>query len=231
MRVWAERALARYRFLRGLDPAPDGLNDAGPSWYRFREVDAIGYLHVGDNIGAFAPAAPLLSALEGVESVQLTIDSSGGSLPETFALHTRLRGSTPTCTVHRAISSSVLLVQAAEHRTIASAGKIVLHAPACAIFGTGPELRHAADELDHSLNQQLDILCGRSGLATSKVKPWLESGMTVFTAEEAKQLNLVDEVLLNPSAPAGSLLDRLHPGSSLPVPDGDCRSEGGPVVV
>jgi hypothetical protein len=92
-----------------------------------------------------------------------------------------------------AASAASMLVMAADHIVIASAGFVMIHNPWTWSVGDAAQLRGDADLLDKISGQLIDIYSKRSGQPEDTIREWLDAE-TWFTADEAVEAGMADFV-------------------------------------
>ena len=156
-----------------------------------------------DDTAANDVTAQLL-ALEGMDPdrpISLYINSPGGSLTAMLAIFDTMQYIRPeietTCVGQAASAAAVLLAAGAKGRRAALArSRILLHQPAVqgAVQGQSSDLEIQAREILRMREQMERIVAEATGRDPAEVRRDLDRDR-YFTAEEAKEYGLVDEVL------------------------------------
>ncbi len=156
-----------------------------------------------DDTAANDVTAQLL-ALEGMDPdrpVSLYINSPGGSLTAMLAIHDTMQYIKPeietTCIGQAASAAAILLAGGTRGRRAALVhSRILLHEPAVegAIRGQSSDMEIAAREILRLREQMALILAEATGRDPAGIRRDLDRER-YFTAEEAKEYGLIDEVL------------------------------------
>jgi len=141
-----------------------------------------------------------LAGLQKGDTVRVRINSYGGDAFAGLALHTALATSPARVLVQidgAAASAAALVALAGDHITISPHGILFVHRAWTTAVGNARTLRATANELDYVDRQIAQIIQQRTGAAPDQVEQWLdgEDDGTMFGAEEALQVKLVDEIL------------------------------------
>jgi ATP-dependent Clp endopeptidase proteolytic subunit ClpP len=145
-----------------------------------------------------------LLALEGMDPdrpVSLYINSPGGSVTAMLAIHDTMRYIRPqietTCVGQAASAAAILLAAGTKGRRAALArSRILLHEPSMegAFRGQSSDMEIAAREILRLRDQMTMILAGATGRDPGDIHRDLDRER-YFTAEEAKEYGLIDDVL------------------------------------
>ncbi|XVQ07640.1 ATP-dependent Clp protease proteolytic subunit [Spirillospora sp. CA-255316] len=156
-----------------------------------------------DDTSANDVTAQLL-ALEGMDPdrpISIYINSPGGSLTSMLAIHDTMRYIRPeietTCVGQAASAAAILLAAGTKGRRSALArSRILLHEPSVegAIRGQSSDMEIQAREILRLREQMELIVAEATGKDPDEVRRDLDRER-YFTAEEAKEYGLIDEVL------------------------------------
>jgi len=140
------------------------------------------------------------------QEISLYINSPGGAVDDTLAAYDTMRFlSSPIATycIGRAYSGAALLLTAGEkgRRFMLPHAKVMIHQPYGGVTGQAEDIRLQAEQIIKSKQTLSRIIAENSGQSYDLVVKDSERDK-YFTAEEAKEYGLVDEVLV--SAPKGS---------------------------
>ena len=140
----------------------------------------------------------ILNDNKGVNSINVDINSLGGSLYDGIAIHEMLRNHparvTTNCIGYVA-SAATLIAQAGDVRNITENSMYLIHQPMTAVFGNATEMQQTADTLDKMTNQLIDLYKKRSGMNRATIKNLINENNgngKWLTATEAKDFALVD---------------------------------------
>jgi ATP-dependent protease ClpP protease subunit len=152
-----------------------------------------------NDAGDFVKAVHALDA----EAIDLHVNSPGGFVYDAVAMFEALKAHPATVNVHidgLAASAASFLAQAGDSRTIAKAGRMMIHDAQMIAMGSPADLREAADLGDEVSNDIAAIYADRAG---GKPAAW-RSAMTAttwYSAGEAVDAGLADRVAGKDSAP------------------------------
>lgn len=174
--------------------------------YRRRTLQLTGALD--DQAGARLAAALMAMDAEGDDAVELRVTSSGGCMDAAFALidTVDLLGVPVRATALGAVSGPAAFVLAlCPTRRAAPSARIQLAEPSLTHEGRPDDLVRAAEDVAarmEGLTHRLARVCGR---AEQEIAEDIRTGR-IFTAAEALQAGLVDEISLGPDHPGSSTL-------------------------
>ena len=136
------------------------------------------------------------------QEINFYINSPGGAVDDTLALYDTMRFlSSPIATycIGRAYSGGSVLLTAGTkgRRFILPHAKVMIHQPYGGITGQAEDIRLQAEQIIKSKQLLTDIIAKHTGQTSERVKEDSERDK-YFTAEEAKEYGLVDEVLTEP---------------------------------
>lgn len=136
------------------------------------------------------------------QEINFYINSPGGSVDDTLALYDTMKFlSSPVATycIGRAYSGAAVLVTAGEKgkRFILPHAKVMIHQPYGGITGQAEDIRIQAEQIIKSKAELNRIIAENCGQSLEQVQADSERDK-YFTATEAKEYGLVDEVLSEP---------------------------------
>lgn len=136
------------------------------------------------------------------QEISLYINSPGGAVDDTLALYDTMRFlSSPIATfcIGRAYSGGSVLLTAGTkgRRFILPHAKVMIHQPYGGITGQAEDIRLQAEQIIKSKKLLTDILAKHTGQSSEQIHTDAERDK-YFTAQEAKDYGLVDEVLSEP---------------------------------
>lgn len=139
-----------------------------------------------------------LSALGKVDTINLRINSPGGSLTDGNTIYNTLKNHPATIVVDidgLAASIATIIAMAASpgKLRIASNGLMMIHEPECAAFGNRAEMSRTIEALDRAQHTIVDTYQKRTGQKKSTIEDWM-SKQTWFTAGEAVQSGFADAI-------------------------------------
>ncbi len=136
------------------------------------------------------------------QEINFYINSPGGSVDDTLALYDTMKFlSSPVATycIGRAYSGAAVLVTAGTKgkRFILPHAKVMIHQPYGGITGQAEDIRIQAEQIIKSKAELNRIIAENCGQSLEQVQADSERDK-YFTASEAKEYGLVDEVLSEP---------------------------------
>ena len=138
-----------------------------------------------------------LSALE-ADTINLRINSYGGSVPDGLAIYNALRRHKATVNVFVdgvAISCASYIAMAGDTITMATNAQMMIHGPWTIAAGNASELREQADILDRYAKAMASAYADKSGKTYEDALALLTDGKDHwFLADEAKAEGFADEV-------------------------------------
>ena len=138
-----------------------------------------------------------LSALE-ADTINLRINSYGGSVPDGLAIYNALRRHKATVNVFVdgvAISCASYIAMAGDTITMAKNSQMMIHAPWTFAYGNSNDMREQADILDRYAKAMASAYADKSGKTYEDALALLTDGKDHwFLADEAKAEGFADEV-------------------------------------
>jgi ATP-dependent Clp protease, protease subunit len=133
------------------------------------------------------------------QSINLYVNSPGGSIPATLAIYDAMQYVNceveTTCVGQAAATASVLLAGGAPgKRQILPHGRVVIHAPAAEGRGAIPDLVLEADEVERVRTMLEQILAEHTGRTPEQVRDDTERDL-ILTPQAALEYGVVDSVL------------------------------------
>jgi len=144
--------------------------------------------------------------------VNLYINSPGGSVDDTLAIYDTMRflscDIATTCIGHAMSGGAIILAAgAAGKRYILPHAKVMIHQPYGGLYGQTSDVQIQAEEILKSKRQLNELLAQHTGQPVEKIEQESERDR-YFSAQEAKEYGLVDEVIersdTKPSNPLAS---------------------------
>lgn len=173
--------------------------------YEFRnEGDATPELLIYDDIGDgfFSEGVTAknfandLKALGDVDSIDVRINSVGGSVIDGHGIYSQLAKHKATVNVHIdgfALSAASYIAMAGDTITIADNGLMMIHNPAGIAFGEAKDMRKTADVLDKMRDSIVAIYAKRTGKDKEELNKLMDAE-TWMTASEAVEAGFADKV-------------------------------------
>lgn len=189
---------------------PTPRNAAGRKWYQVRNAsgDAVEIL-IYDYIGwPFIEAVQFVRDLAAITAneINVRINSPGGDVFDGLAIHNALKRHPATINVAidgLAASTASWVAMAGDTITIAPNAYMMMHDPEAVAFGGAEDFRKRADWLDQVRDTIAQMYAERAGKSVEDFQP-LMAAETWFTADEAVNEGLADEVSNSSAAPAPS---------------------------
>lgn len=191
------------------------------SWFDVLPLPGRTVLKIKNDIGCFnGTAAECLSQINGAESIDLVIDSTGGSMDTAFTLRDALSGRVGRCYITgRCMSAAIPLAIMVQRIEVAPTAKIMVHTAYRAIVGRSNDLREAADSLDRLTVTLREVLLARVK-DVALVDRWLDGEDHYLTPTEAIACGLLDSEVTTMLTPEASISSE-----RAAVPDGPSEDE------
>ncbi len=172
--------------------------------FRMAAKDGVGEIFIFDDIGegffsdGVTPKsfAEDLKALGAVRTLNVFINSSGGSVFDGVAIFNQLkRHSARKVVFIDGIAASIasVIAMAGDEINIAANGFIMIHEPFTMAFGTAAELRKTADQLEKINDTIINTYAARTGTSENIIAD-LMAAETWMNAEEAVELGFADNI-------------------------------------
>lgn len=140
-----------------------------------------------------------LKALGSVQTIDLRINSEGGSVTEAEAIHTHLVEHSARVIVHidgMAASAASFIAMAGDEIQIADSGFVMIHEARMMEYGTADDFRRYADLLDRTDDKIVKKYVSRTKNADKKIRDWMKAE-TWFIGKEAVDNGFADRVVEN----------------------------------
>lgn len=142
-----------------------------------------------DEISALSFASEL-EQLGDVDSIDVYINSYGGSVAQGFAIYNQLKSHpakiTTICSGFACSIASIIFL-AGDERIMQDASLLMIHNPFVMTVGNADELRKQADDLDKMAQVSVDIYCKATGLDEATIKQMMDDE-TWITNKQAVEL-------------------------------------------
>ncbi len=169
------------------------------------EDEAVVYVY--DEIGVFGiQAVEFVKDLNAMKSktIHVRVNSPGGNVGDGMAIYNALKEHPSRIIAHidgLAASISSVIPMAADEIHMAENTFLMIHEPWSIMIGGAEDFRREADLLDKVGGQIMAVYQARSGADDETVQDWMGEE-TWFTAEEALEANLIDQISKNKDAKA-----------------------------
>jgi ATP-dependent Clp protease protease subunit len=136
------------------------------------------------------------------QDISLYINSPGGGVDDTLAIYDTMKYlpcEVATFCIGRAMSGGAIILAAGSKgkRHILPHAKVMIHQPYGGVYGQTSDVQIQAEEILRTKKQLNELMSELTGQPVDRVNEDAERDK-YFTAEEAKNYGLVDEVLINP---------------------------------
>jgi ATP-dependent Clp protease protease subunit len=173
-------------------------------------ADRVIYLGTGIDDGVANAIIAQLIHLESEspeQSINLYINSPGGSIPATLAIYDAMQyiqcDVETTCVGQAAATAAMLLAGGAPgKRQILPHGRVVIHTPAAEGRGTIPDLVLEADEIERVRTMLDQIFAEHTGRSAEQLREDTERDL-ILTPQAAMDYGVVDSVLSRRVMPGG----------------------------
>jgi len=180
--------------------------DTQNKWFAMsRKTDAEGKqsteaeISIDDNIGGWGITAKdfidELTALGDVETINLRVQSGGGSIVEGNSIYNALKRHSARIVTHidsMAASMGSVIAMAGDEVHMAANGLFMIHNPWTGSIGDAEQLRADADLLD-KMGNNIRNSYDRSNLSAEELQTAMDA-TTYYTAEEALEAGFIDEI-------------------------------------
>jgi len=138
------------------------------------------------------------------QDINFYINSPGGAVDDTLCIYDTMRFITSkvaTFCVGRAYSGAALLLASGERgkRMILPNSKVMIHQPYGGVYGQAADIKIQAEQIIKSKRALTEIISRHTGQTVEQVQLDSERDK-YFTAGEAKEYGLVDEILIAPDS-------------------------------
>lgn len=186
---------------RAANDVPTG---AGPGWSLINA--ATPKLYVSGMIGGYdLDAQEFVKAVHALDAkaIDLHVNSPGGFVWDALAMYQALKSHPATVTAHvdgLAASAASFLIQAADHRVMATGSRAMVHDAQVVAVGSPAEVRATADLGDAVSDDIASIYAERAG---GKPAAWRKAmtATTWYSAQQAVDAGLADRVATKQSGP------------------------------
>lgn len=143
-----------------------------------------------------------LEQLGEVDSIDVYINSYGGSVSQGFSIYNQLRNhpaKVRTIVDGFACSIASVIFLAGDERIMQGASLLMIHNPWTMSCGNANELRKIADDLDKMGQVSVDLYCQITGLDESTIKEMMDKE-TWLSASDALELGFATDIIKNESS-------------------------------
>jgi len=159
----------------------------------------IGLSWLGDGVSASQFAKDLRALGNNIDTLDLRLNSEGGSVVDAEAIHTHLVEHKARVIRHvdgMAASAASFVLMAADEIVIADSGFVMIHEARMMEYGTAEDFRRGADLLDRTTDRIVAKYVRRTKNDEKKVREWMKAE-TWFIGEEAVKNGFADRVVEN----------------------------------
>lgn len=137
-----------------------------------------------------------LEAIPDADTIELHINSGGGSVKEGVAIYTQLRQKASKKIGYVdgvAYSVAFLILQACDERVMGLGTSALIHNMWMSVSGNAKELRKAADDLDVLMESNRQVFLERSNLEEQKLIEMMEAE-TFLTPDQCLEYGFIDKI-------------------------------------
>lgn len=137
-----------------------------------------------------------LEQLGEVDSIDVYINSYGGSVAQGFSIYNQLKNHPAKIrTICNGFACSIasVIFLAGDERIMQGASLLMIHNPFCMTMGNASELRKTADDLDKMAQVSIDLYCQTTGLDEQTIKDMMDKE-TWLSASDALELGFATNV-------------------------------------
>jgi ATP-dependent protease ClpP protease subunit len=190
--------------LRAAWRAANDVQASGPGWSMTNA--GVPKLYVSGMIGGYdLDAQDFVQAVHAldVKAIDLHVNSPGGFVWDAMAMYQALKSHPATVTAHvdgLAASAASFLIQAADHRVMATGSRGMVHDAQVVAIGSPAEVREAADLGDAVSDDIASIYAERAG---GKPAAWRKAmtATTWYSAQQMVDAGLADRIATKTSGP------------------------------
>jgi ATP-dependent protease ClpP protease subunit len=172
------------------------------SWFTAKaENDNSAEIAIYDEIGAFGVRADAfrdaLKALGNVKAIALRINSPGGDVFDSLAIHNMLARHKATITVTIdgiAASMASVIAMAGDEVLMPDNAMMMIHDPSGLVFGTSKEMRDLAEALDKIKSGMMSAYTRKTKIPRDELADMM-AAETWMTAAEAVDMGFADSIL------------------------------------
>ncbi len=193
------------------------------NWYSIsNKADAGAEVFIYDEIGMFGVSAKaFIDEVRALNPSRLTVrlNTPGGSVFDGLAIHNFLKSIKDVTVKIDGLAASIgsVIMLAGKRIEMAANGFVMIHNPSGVAIGGAEEMRDTAALLDKIQDTLVNAYATRTGKDAEYVKAWMNAE-TWFTAQEARDAGLVDEVTEEIAMAACASVSRFaHPPAALLV--------------
>jgi ATP-dependent Clp protease, protease subunit len=171
------------------------------SWFSIQAKGSTAEIVIYDEVGLFGISAKQfndqLKALGPVSTIVLRVNSPGGDVWDGIAIFNMLKRHPARVEVivdGIAASIASVIAMAGDRIKMPSNSFMFIHDPLAVVLGDAENMREMADSLDKVAAALVSTYMNKTGKSEEEVKKWM-AGDTWFTAQEALEAGLADEVI------------------------------------
>jgi len=163
-------------------------------------IDVLVYDYIGDGLYGGVSAKAVAEAImehKGVKTINVFINSPGGSVADAMAIYNTLSRHKARVLVYvdgMALSAASVIAMAGDEILMASNAMMMIHEPIAMTGGTADDLRSAADALDKVAGTIVGVYVARTGQDVEHITQML-ADETWMTADEAEANGFADEIV------------------------------------
>ena len=164
-------------------------------------LDLFGEVGIPDEQFGFTPKMVADKLRDDVKLIKVRLNSDGGAARDGFAIYNLLAQHPARVEIDvlaAAMSAASYILMAADKSRIVSNGTVMIHEAWGGAGGKAEDLERSAQELRRINEQMVKAYAARTGKTEEEIRE-LVSAETYFTAEEALELGLVDEIIEDPA--------------------------------
>ena len=194
---------------QGRSPQPQGMGLDDQVYNRLlrERIIFLGSVVEDSNANAICAQLLLLSADDPDKDIWLYINSPGGSVSAGMAVYDTMQWVTnDVATVSMGMAASMgqflLCAGTPGKRYALPHSKIMMHQPSGGLGGTASDIKIQAEQMLHTKRQMAELIAGHTGQTVEQIERDSDRDRW-FTADEAKEYGLVDEVVASARQVAG----------------------------
>lgn len=133
---------------------------------------------------------------ESVKTIELRVNSPGGSVFDGMTIYERLKGHKAKVIAYvdgMAASIASIIIMAADEIIMGEGAQVMIHKPMTGVYGNAREMESIIDVLDKIESQMIGIYTRRTGISRAELIAAVDKE-TWYTAEEAMELGFADKI-------------------------------------
>jgi ATP-dependent protease ClpP protease subunit len=170
------------------------------TWYRLRAARKTAELLIYDEIGAWGKTSAMLlndlAAMGDLSTINVRINSPGGDVFESWAMHNALARHPAQIITHvdgLCASAATFILLAGDEVRMADNAMLMIHEPWTVAGGNAEAFQKQADLLDTIAEQIVNLYARKTGADPADIRAWMQAE-TWYTADQALAAGFIDAI-------------------------------------